>query len=50
MKKIKAYIKAHKLSEVTLALHKVEGFKGMSVTEVKGFGRHCDDDAHDHHS
>ena len=48
MKKIKAYIKSHKLSDVTLALHKVEGFKGMSVTEVKGFGRHCDDDKHDH--
>ncbi len=48
MKKIKAYIKSHKLSDVTLALHKVEGFKGMSVTEVKGFGRHCDDEGHDH--
>ncbi len=39
MKKIKAYIKSHRLSEVTLALHKVEGMPGMSVTEVKGFGR-----------
>ncbi len=39
MKKIKAYVKSHRLSEVTLALHKIKGMPGMSVTEVKGFGR-----------
>ena len=39
MKKIKAYIKPHKLSDVTLALYKVEGLTGMSVAEVRGFGR-----------
>ena len=39
MKEIKAYIKPHKLSDVTLALHKVGGLTGMSVTEVRGFGR-----------
>ncbi|KMP10801.1 hypothetical protein UR09_05165 [Candidatus Nitromaritima sp. SCGC AAA799-A02] len=39
MKEIKAYIKPHKLSEVTRALHKVEGLTGMSVVNVKGFGR-----------
>ena len=39
MKEIKAYIKPHKLSEVTLALHKVEGLTGLSVTNVQGFGR-----------
>lgn len=39
MKEIKAYIKPHKLSEITVALHKVEGLTGMSVVEVKGFGR-----------
>ncbi|MBW1676194.1 MAG: P-II family nitrogen regulator [Deltaproteobacteria bacterium] len=39
MKKIESYIKPHKLSEVTLALHKVEGLTGMSVTHVHGFGR-----------
>lgn len=39
MKEIKAYIKPHKLSSVTLALHKVEGLTGMSVTDVRGFGR-----------
>ncbi len=39
MKEIKAYIKPHKLTEVTLALHRVEGLSGMSVVDVKGFGR-----------
>ncbi len=39
MKHIIAYIKPHKLSEVTLALHKVEGLTGMTVLDVKGFGR-----------
>ncbi|HDL00979.1 MAG TPA: P-II family nitrogen regulator [candidate division Zixibacteria bacterium] len=50
MKKIKAYIKSHRLSEVTLALHKVENLTGMSVTEVKGFGRECVSDDHQHHN
>ncbi|MBW1788657.1 MAG: P-II family nitrogen regulator [Deltaproteobacteria bacterium] len=39
MKEIKAFIKPHKLSDVTLALHKLEGMTGMSVSNVKGFGR-----------
>ena len=39
MKEIKAYIKAHKLEAVTLALHRVPGLSGMSVNEVRGFGR-----------
>lgn len=39
MKKITAYIKPHKLSAVTLALHEVEGMTGMSVTNARGFGR-----------
>ena len=39
MKEIKAYIKPHKLQDVTLALHKVEGLTGMSVVDVRGFGR-----------
>ena len=47
MKEIKAYIKAHKLSEVTLALHKVEGLTGMSVTDARGFGRGKAKDASD---
>ncbi len=39
MKKITAYIKKHKLQKVTLALHRVEGLSGMSVTDIRGFGR-----------
>lgn len=39
MKEIKAYIKPHKLSEVTRALHEIENLTGVSVVEVKGFGR-----------
>jgi nitrogen regulatory protein PII len=39
MKEIKAYIKPHMLSKVTRALQKVEGLTGMSVTDVRGFGR-----------
>ncbi len=38
MKKIEAIIKPFKLSEVKDALHEV-GLQGMTVTEVKGFGR-----------
>ncbi|GAB4172304.1 MAG: P-II family nitrogen regulator [Calditrichia bacterium] len=39
MKMIIAYIKPHKLSKVTLALHRVEGLTGMSVADIRGFGR-----------
>ena len=38
MKKIEALIKPFKLDEVKEALHEV-GVKGLTVTEVKGFGR-----------
>jgi nitrogen regulatory protein P-II 1 len=38
MKKIEAIIKHFKLDEVRDALHKI-GIQGMTVTEVKGFGR-----------
>ena len=38
MKKIEAIIKPFKLSEVKDALHEL-GLDGMTVTEVKGFGR-----------
>jgi nitrogen regulatory protein P-II 1 len=38
MKKIEAIIKPFKLDEVKNALHEV-GITGMTVTEVKGFGR-----------
>ena len=38
MKKIEAIIKPFKLNEVKDALHEI-GVQGMTVSEVKGFGR-----------
>ncbi|MEW6520449.1 MAG: P-II family nitrogen regulator [Thermodesulfobacteriota bacterium] len=38
MKKIEAIIKPFKLDDLKVALHEV-GVHGMTVTEVKGFGR-----------
>ncbi|MCS7063405.1 MAG: P-II family nitrogen regulator [Methylacidiphilales bacterium] len=38
MKKIEAIIKPFKLDEVKNALHEI-GIEGLTVTEVKGFGR-----------
>ncbi len=38
MKKIEAVIKPHKLDDVKEALHAL-GVNGMTVSEVKGFGR-----------
>ncbi len=38
MRKIEAVIKPHKLEEVKNALNGI-GIKGMTVTEVKGYGR-----------
>ena len=46
MKQINAYIKPHKLDDVTRALQKVERLRGMSVVEVKGFGRKDENDTH----
>lgn len=39
MKEIKAYIKRHKLDDVTRALRKVENLTGLSIVPVQGFGR-----------
>ena len=39
MKLVIAYIKSHKLPEVTMALHQVKGLTGASVSDVRGFGR-----------
>ncbi len=39
MKKIEAYIKSHRLTEVVERLHMIEGLTGLSVHEIKGFGR-----------
>ena len=38
MKKIEAIIKPFKLDDVKAALHEI-GIEGMTVSEVKGFGR-----------
>jgi nitrogen regulatory protein PII len=47
MKTITAYIKPNKLSDVTLALHQIEGVSGASVSDVHGFGRGRAKDAPD---
>ncbi|GAB4324950.1 MAG: P-II family nitrogen regulator [Candidatus Zixiibacteriota bacterium] len=39
MKAIVAFIKPHKLGDVTLALHGLDDMTGMTVTDVRGFGR-----------
>jgi nitrogen regulatory protein PII len=39
MRKIEAYIKSHRLTEVVERLHGIEGLTGVSVHEIKGFGR-----------
>lgn len=39
MKKIEAYIKTHRLNEVIERLHIIEGLTGVSIHEIKGFGR-----------
>lgn len=42
MKEVKAYIKPHRLSDVTLALRGIDGLSGMSIVSTKGFGRSVD--------
>ena len=44
MKQINAYIKPHWLTKVTMALQKVKGIGGMTVFEVRGFGRRRESD------
>ncbi len=39
MKKIDAYIKKQRLNEVIEQLHMIEGLSGVSVHEIRGFGR-----------
>jgi nitrogen regulatory protein P-II 1 len=39
MKEIKAIIRPVKLLEVTEELHKIEGLPGVTVSEIKGFGK-----------
>jgi nitrogen regulatory protein PII len=38
MKEIRAYIKPHKLPDVTAVLRNVDGLTGMSVIDCRGFG------------
>jgi len=39
MKEIKAIIRPSKLLEVTEELHEIDGLPGVSVVEIKGFGK-----------
>jgi nitrogen regulatory protein P-II 1 len=39
MKEIKAIIRPLKLLEVTEELHKIKGLPGVTVSEIKGFGK-----------
>jgi nitrogen regulatory protein P-II 1 len=39
MKEIKAIIRPFKLLEVTEALQKIKGLPGVTVSEIKGFGK-----------
>ncbi len=39
MKKIEAYIKTHRLNEVIERLHVIDNLTGVSIHEIKGFGR-----------
>ena len=39
MKEIKAIIRQFKLDDVITALHKIEGLPGITISEIKGFGK-----------
>jgi nitrogen regulatory protein P-II 1 len=39
MKEIKAIIRPFRLREVTEELHKIDGLPGVTVSEIKGFGK-----------
>lgn len=39
MKEIKAIIRPSKLLEVTEELHEIDGLPGVTVSEIKGFGK-----------
>ena len=39
MKEVKAIIRPFRLREVTEELHKIEGLPGVTVSEIKGFGK-----------
>jgi nitrogen regulatory protein PII len=48
MKMITAMIQPFMLNKITSALEAIEGFPGMTVTDVRGFGRRMS--AHEQHS
>lgn len=39
MKLVQAYLKPHKVSEVSTTLHRVQGVSGITVIAVEGWGR-----------
>ncbi|MRR55474.1 MAG: P-II family nitrogen regulator [Deltaproteobacteria bacterium] len=39
MKEVKAIIRPSKLLEVTEELHEIEGLPGVTISEIKGFGK-----------
>lgn len=39
MKEIKAIIRPFKLDDVITALHKIEGLPGITISDIKGFGK-----------
>lgn len=39
MKEIKAIIRPFKLDDVVTELHKMEGLPGITISEIKGFGK-----------
>ncbi len=47
MKEIKAIIRPFKLDEVITALHKIEGLPGVTISEIKGFGKSKAQNSHD---
>jgi nitrogen regulatory protein P-II 1 len=47
MKEIKAIFRPSRLLEVTEELQKVEGLPGVTVSEIKGFGKSRAKNAHD---
>lgn len=47
MKEIKAIIRPFKLDDVITALHKIDGLPGITISEIKGFGKSKAKDSQD---
>ncbi|MBU1100561.1 MAG: P-II family nitrogen regulator [Bacteroidetes bacterium] len=39
MKEIKAIVRPFKVDDIITALHKIEGLPGLTISEIKGFGK-----------